>query len=95
MILIDTDHLSILADRRAARHPQLTARLKAVEEPIAISVVAVEEQVRGWLAQLHRIGDAHNVGFPHSRAIVRGMDDATTDTRRQTCSGHGSPIASV
>ena len=52
MILLDTDHLSVLTDRRAAGNAALVRRLERAEEPLAIPIVAVEEQCKGWLARL-------------------------------------------
>lgn len=54
MILLDTDHVTVLkmtpgSDRRA----RLIARLAvAVDEDICIPIVATEETMRGWLATL-------------------------------------------
>jgi hypothetical protein len=44
MILLDTDHPSVLADRRATGNPALVRRLEAAQEPLGIPVVAAEEQ---------------------------------------------------
>jgi len=49
MILLDTDHLSVFLDERDARHELLNARLEAATEPVACSIVSVEEVLRGWL----------------------------------------------
>ena len=58
MILLDTDHLSVLVDRRDSRHMKLTERLKSSpDQLLAIPIVSVEEQLRGWLAQIHRLRD--------------------------------------
>ena len=54
MILLDTDHLSVLLDPRQERQPALAAKLESANQPIAIPIVAVEEQLRAWLAQIHR-----------------------------------------
>ncbi len=60
MILLDTDHLTILANVRASGHAALTARMHASSEGrFGIPVVSVEEQCRGWLAQLNRHSDVH------------------------------------
>ena len=56
MILLDTDHLSILTDRRAAGNAALVRRLELAGEPLAIPIVAVEEQCKGWLAKLIATG---------------------------------------
>ena len=60
MILLDTDHLSVLTDRRAAGNAALVRRLERAEEPLAIPIVAVEEQCKGWLARLNRTRNIHD-----------------------------------
>ena len=59
MILLDTDHLSIFTDEREPRHVPLNARMEAATEPIACTIVSVEELLRGWLAIIHRLRDVH------------------------------------
>lgn len=54
MILLDTDHLSVLLDPRQRAQPILLAKLESSDQHIAIPIVAVEEQVRAWLAQIRR-----------------------------------------
>ncbi|MEX0715476.1 MAG: type II toxin-antitoxin system VapC family toxin [Planctomycetaceae bacterium] len=59
MILLDTDHLSVLIDLRDARHALLSERLEATTEPIGVAIVSIEEVLRGWLAFIHRLRDVH------------------------------------
>jgi tRNA(fMet)-specific endonuclease VapC len=59
MILVDTDHLTVITDQRHAAHAYLMARLDATNEPRAVPVVCVEEQCQGWLALIHRIREVH------------------------------------
>jgi tRNA(fMet)-specific endonuclease VapC len=67
MILLDTDHLSVLVDRRAAGHSVLVRRLERAGEPLAIPIVAVEEQCKGWLARLGRTRAIHQQIIPYER----------------------------
>jgi tRNA(fMet)-specific endonuclease VapC len=67
MILLDTDHLSVLTDRRAAGNAALVRRLELAGEPLAIPIVAVEEQCKGWLAKLNRARDIHQQITPYER----------------------------
>src|SRR5436190_13025783 len=67
MILLDTDHLSVLTDRRAADHANMVRRLQSAGEPLAIPIVAVEEQCKGWLAKLGRTRDIHQQITPYER----------------------------
>ena len=54
MLVLDTDHMSVLewADGSAAE--QLRQRLNASDEPKATTIVTYEEQSRGWLAYVAR-----------------------------------------
>ncbi len=60
MILLDTNHLTALKYRNSERYYRLTARLSAVgEEPVGITVITLEEQLRGWLAAIAKERRAH------------------------------------
>jgi tRNA(fMet)-specific endonuclease VapC len=59
MILLDTDHFSVFTDERDARHELLNARMETAAEPVACTIVSVEEVLRGWLAFIHRLRDVH------------------------------------
>ena len=53
MIILDSDHLSILRYHNSERALKLIARLnQATERPIATSVANVEEAMRGWLSAI-------------------------------------------
>jgi tRNA(fMet)-specific endonuclease VapC len=67
MIVLDTDHLSILLDERDARRGDLVARLDRAIDPIAIPVIVVEECLRGWLAQIRRARKATDQVVPYHR----------------------------
>jgi len=69
MILLDTDHLSVLTDPRQALRIQLLDRLQASGDVVAIPVPAVEEQLRAWLAQIHRVGDVRRQIAPYQRLV--------------------------
>jgi predicted nucleic acid-binding protein len=57
MILLDTDHFSVFTDERDPRHQRLRTRMEAAAEPVACTIVSVEEALRGWLAVIHRHRD--------------------------------------
>jgi tRNA(fMet)-specific endonuclease VapC len=60
MIILDTDHFTILHYADDPRYPILTERLLAAQdERVVTTVVTVEEQLRGWLAQINRSPDIH------------------------------------
>ena len=55
MVLLDTDHMSLL-QRGGAEGRQIRLRLRASPpDDIATSIVSYEEQMRGWLARLARM----------------------------------------
>jgi tRNA(fMet)-specific endonuclease VapC len=73
MILLDTDHFSVIVDARHSLHSALTTRLHASKHRPALPVVSVEEQLRGWLAQLRRVSNPSKLIFPYDR-LIRLLD---------------------
>jgi tRNA(fMet)-specific endonuclease VapC len=57
----------VLTDRWAGAHAALVRRLDLATEPLAIPIVAVEEQCKGWLARLGRTRDIHQQITPYQR----------------------------
>ena len=56
MILLDTDHLSLLQVRDTPAAFALQARLEALSpDEVVTTVITMEEQMRGWLALIHRV----------------------------------------
>jgi tRNA(fMet)-specific endonuclease VapC len=58
MLVLDTDHLVEL-DLGSAAGVVLRKRLESCGEEIATTIISAEEQLRGWLAQIHRTSDPH------------------------------------
>jgi tRNA(fMet)-specific endonuclease VapC len=53
VILLDTDHLTVLKYSESDRYARLSGRLLAVSpQVIGTTIVNVEEQMRGWLAAI-------------------------------------------
>lgn len=53
MILLDTDHVSVLQIPEGERAQRLNERLaSAGDEDIGTTIITVEEQLRGWLAAI-------------------------------------------
>jgi tRNA(fMet)-specific endonuclease VapC len=67
MILIDSDHLSVILDPRDGRRPALLARLQTATNTIALPIIVVEEQLRAWLADIRRNNDVHVQIAPYGR----------------------------
>lgn len=61
MILLDTDHLTLLKYPDNPRYVVLTARMAAsVDQDIGTTIITAEEQMRGWLAVISRRRDVHD-----------------------------------
>ena len=58
MILLDTDHMTVLRYADNPRHAALASRLTAAAaERFATTIVSAEEQMRGWLAMINKARD--------------------------------------
>lgn len=90
MILLDTDHLSVLAIPGSDRRARVVARLALAEdEVIGTTIINVEEQMRGWIAAIakerqarrqvrayHRLAGLFAFFRPYHIAL---FDDASAD----------------
>jgi tRNA(fMet)-specific endonuclease VapC len=54
MILLDTDHVSLLKYPGSERGARLLQKLDALpsEEEVGVTIISVEEQMRGWLTTI-------------------------------------------
>ena len=57
MFVLDTDHLSVLEGPDVASRQSLVARLGSHALALFTTIISVEEQMRGWLAEIHRTND--------------------------------------
>lgn len=58
MIVLDTDHLSVLQAKAGGRFARLTARMDAsADTDFGAPIVAAEESMRGWLASIAKEKD--------------------------------------
>lgn len=58
MIVLDTDHLSVLQHSDSPHSQELRNRIESVEdEAVVTTVVSYEEQMRSWLSQIGREPD--------------------------------------
>jgi tRNA(fMet)-specific endonuclease VapC len=69
MIVLDTDHLSELERRGSAKGGKLLQRLQLQSDPIAATIVSIEEQFRGRLAGISRIPAGPKQVHPYSKLI--------------------------
>lgn len=71
MILLDSDHASILKYRDTERCVRLMSRLAMViDEVVGTTVITVEEQMRGWLASIAKERQAARQIGPY-RELIR------------------------
>lgn len=60
MILLDTDHISVLAFPESLPTVNLHGRLANATDPrIATTIITAAEQMRGWLARINRLADVY------------------------------------
>ncbi len=59
MILLDTDHFSVFMDDRDPRQELLSLRMETAPDDVVLTIVSVEEVLRGWLAIIHRLREVH------------------------------------
>jgi tRNA(fMet)-specific endonuclease VapC len=69
MIVLDTDHLSELERRGSAKGTRLLQRLQLQSDPIAATVVSIEEQFRGRLAGINRVPSGPKQVHPYWRLV--------------------------
>ncbi len=58
MIVLDTDHLSIIQRQSEPAYSILRDRLRRAEDNVVTTIVSVEEQMRGWFAIINRTTSA-------------------------------------
>lgn len=70
LYVLDTDHVTLLRKGHAA----VASRVAAVpEKDIAVTIITIEEQFRGWFTQVRKARDAENW-----RAPMRGFSISST-----------------
>jgi tRNA(fMet)-specific endonuclease VapC len=68
MILLDTDHFSILVDQSHSKFAALRACMqRSGDQEFVTSIVSIEEQLRGWLAEIRRQQIATNQPYAYRR----------------------------
>jgi len=72
LLVLDTDHVSTLGFPSEAC-VELLERIRASGQDAATTIVTVEEQLRGWLAEIHRLTDPYRQIPPYER-LQRRID---------------------
>lgn len=61
MIMLDTDHLTVLSYPGDSRYAVLAGRMhRTLMEVFATTIVSLEEHLRGWLAFISRFREPHD-----------------------------------
>lgn len=76
MIVLDTDVISILLRNEGHAAEILEGRLDAADEPIFITIVSVEEQLRGWLSWISSAKTAKRLieGYSRLNKFVQDLE---------------------
>lgn len=70
MILLGTDHLSVLAYPESRQGELLFSRLVgSPDQSFAMSIISAEEQMRGWLAEIRRSRDSRKQVLAYDRLL--------------------------
>ena len=67
MLVLDTDHLSEYQKGTSPEASRLKQRLDEAGEPFAVTIVSVEEVMRGWMASIRRTSDPRAQIRPYGR----------------------------
>src|SRR5437899_583965 len=71
MIMLDTDHLTVLSYPERSKSATLVGRMQAASrETFGTTVVSVEEQMRGWLAEINRWRQLHKQVPAYERLAI-------------------------
>ena len=74
MILLDSDHLSVLWYVDSVSGVQLRGRLDGTpSEAVALPVIVLEEQLRGWLGAIGRAGDLDKQIMAYDK-LIRALE---------------------
>jgi len=72
LLVLETDHVSVLGSPSEAGL-ELLERIKASGQDTTTTIITVEEQLRGWLAEIHRLTDPHRQIVAYGR-LQRRID---------------------
>ena len=66
MLVLDTNHVSTLGTASPISLA-LLERIRQSRQDAVTTIVTVEEQLRGWLAEIHRLADPHRQILAYAR----------------------------
>jgi tRNA(fMet)-specific endonuclease VapC len=67
VLVLDTDHLVEYQKGTSPEATRLKARLDTATEPVATTIISVEEILRGWMAAIRRSNDPHGWIVPYKK----------------------------
>lgn len=70
MIILDTDHVTALQSGESAASKLVANMDRSADHDFATIVITIEEQMRGWLAVIHRLNDAHRQIPAYERLVA-------------------------
>lgn len=73
MIVLDSDHISVLQHEDSPLAEPLLIRLEQSLTEVAVTAITLEEQCRGWLAEIHRRA-AGQAQIPYYARLVQLFD---------------------
>src|SRR4051812_14373565 len=70
MIILDTDHFTVLRYPEHSQHDCLSAKMRqSADAKFGTTAVSVEEQMRGWLAAIRRARRVHDQILYYTRLV--------------------------
>lgn len=69
MIVLDTDHVNALQTTDSAASPLIESISRYTDEDFATTAITLEEQMRGWLALIHRLKDVRRQVPAYERLV--------------------------
>ena len=71
MIILDTDHATVLRYPEHSQHAALSAKMEqSADRNFSMTAITVEEQLRGWLAAIRRARKVHDQILYYTRLIA-------------------------
>lgn len=83
VLVLDTDVLTIIQARQGHLYDRVIARIYDYGEEVAVTIISVEEQLRGWLAFIAKKKEPADqvVAYDHLLRLLHDFTDRTLATR--------------
>ncbi len=70
MIVLDTDHINVLQSEGSLASTLVANMGRSADKDFATTAITIEEQMRGWLALIHRLEDPHRQIAAYQRLVA-------------------------